>query len=155
MATFGGYVSGLVSGLVSGYRVPDFSKLWGRGESAVDGGPARPSRPEEPAAVKLEAFLVRVQELSLWTDPGSSAGAVAALHLLFVYLSYTSNTTLNLTCWAVVLGLIYTTWVNTIWPEIRVAQPEPEPDADARTAARPGVYSGPELAELTQHAQSK
>jgi hypothetical protein len=146
MDTVGGYLSGLFSG----YRMPDVSKLWSRGESVVDG---KPGPPDAPVSAKLEALLVRVQELSLWTDPVSSAKAVLGLNLAFVYLSYTSNTTLNLTCWAVILGLLYTTWVNTIWPEIRVA--EPEPDDAPSTSATPGVYSGPELVEMTQKAQSK
>lgn len=145
MATLGSYLSSLVAG----YRMPDVSKLWRRSEeSVVDGRTGRPDAPS--AAAKLESLLVVLQELSLWTEPKSSVKAVAAVNLLFVYLSCTSNTTLHLTCWAIILGLLHYTWVNSIWPEIRVAE-----DEQPWTPLRLGVYSGQELVDLTQNAQSK
>jgi len=137
-----------LTGLFDGYRLPNVSKLWRHDVSAVDG---RLSVPNEPLMTKLESFFIRVQEISLWTDPKSSLSAVALLHLFFLYLRYTASTVLNLTCWAVILGLVYTTWVNKIWPEIRVAEEDPV----GPTPLSPGVYSGPELAEITQRAQSK
>jgi hypothetical protein len=134
----------------SGYRIPDVSKLWSKaGRSSVDGAPA----PEVPILVRLEYYLVRAQELALWIDPKSSVAALALVQVVYWYLAYTSSTTLNLTAWACILGFLYTTWVNRIWPEIRVEQPLEE--ASAWTPVRPEVFSAPELVEFSRVAKDK
>ena len=46
--------------------------------------------------LQIEYYIVRIQELSLWTDPKSSAIALGVVHLFFAYLAATSNTTFNL-----------------------------------------------------------
>ena len=46
--------------------------------------------------LQIEYYLVKAQELALWTDPKSSAIALGVVHLIFAYLAATSNTTFNL-----------------------------------------------------------
>lgn len=134
-----------VKNFLSGYRVPDVSKLWR--ETEVDG----PQQPQVPILVRLEAYIVQAQELALWIDPKSSVAALAAIQVAYWYLAYTSSTVLNLTAWACILGFVYTTWVNRIWPEIRVEQSLDE--ASVWTPVRPEVFSAPELVQLSQTAK--
>ena len=46
--------------------------------------------------MQIEHYLVKAQELALWTDPKASAIALGVVHLFFAYLAVTSNTTFNL-----------------------------------------------------------
>lgn len=136
MASLGSYLSGF------GLRVPDVSKLW-RGAEAddVDG------KVRLPVYAKLEACLFVIREASLWTRPWTSVSVVAAVHLLFAYLSRTSNTPIYLASWATVVAILYTTWVNTIWPEIRAV------DDDGDDA--PVVHDGHLLDQRTREARTK
>ena len=72
---------------LSGFRAPDLKKLW-YGPDETDG---KSIPPPKPLLVKFEAFVVKMQELSLWTDPKSSLVAIAVVHMLYWYLSITSN----------------------------------------------------------------
>ena len=71
-----------------GFRMPDLKKLW-YGSQTDDFDGIQP--PSKPLLVKFEAFLVKIQELSLWTDPKSSVMAIGIVHLLYWYLLMTSN----------------------------------------------------------------
>ena len=111
----------------------------------------------DTSRVRTEQPPCLSQELGLWTEPSKSAAALAAVHVAYFYLSVTSATTVNLACWAALLAFVYTTWVNRIWPEIRVPIPEEErPDPEAFTPVHPDCLSGPEvqrkLAALRQRA---
>jgi hypothetical protein len=55
--------------------------------------------------------------------------------------------------WACILGFLYTTWVNKIWPEIRVEQPLEE--SSSWTPIRTEVFSAPELVQFSQAAKNK
>jgi hypothetical protein len=138
-----------VQNFFSGYRVPDFSKLWRKTDSTTTDGP----QPQVPLLVRLEAYLVRIQELALWIDPKSSIAALALVQLVYWYLAYTSSAVLNLTAWACILGFLYTTWVNKIWPEIRVEKPLEE--ESVWTPVRTEVFSAPELVQFSQTARTK
>ena len=127
-----------------GFKVPDFSKLW-RGSDEVDGPPT-------PLVIKLEYYLVRCQELALWTDPKSSALALVVIHAVFGYLATTTNTAINLTLWALLCSFVYTTWTQRIWPEIRVEEPETKEDW---TPVHPDVYSAPEVAEILKLVKTR
>ena len=142
-----------VQNFLSGYRVPDFSKLWRKNETSSTDGSSGPEEPPVPILIRLEYYVVYAQELALWISPTSSAAALAVVQIIYWYLAYTSSTVLNLTAWACILGFIYTTWTNRIWPEIRVEQPLEE--ASAWTPVRPEVFSAPELVQLTQLAKEK
>ena len=83
---------------VTGFRIPDLSRMWS-GHDEVDY-----QVPSVPLIIKLEYYLVRCQELALWTDPKASLIALACIHLAFGYLATTVNTTLNLALWAVLSG---------------------------------------------------
>ena len=83
---------------MTGFRMPDLSRLW-VGLDETDHPPS-----QVPLIIKLEYYLVRCQELVLWTDPKASLVALTAIHLAFGYLATTSNTALNLTLWTVLSG---------------------------------------------------
>lgn len=138
---------------MTGFRMPDLSRLWA-GLDETDHPP-----PQVPLIIKLEYYLVRCQELVLWTDPKASLVALTVIHLAFGYLATTSNTALNLTLWTVLSGFIYTTWTQKIWPEIRVPDEDGvQEDAGAQsgwTPVSPDVYSAPELIELVDRLKSK
>ena len=68
------------------------------------------------------------------------------MHAVYLYLSVTASTTLNLACWTALVAFVYSTWVNRIWPEIRVPIPEDErPDSESFTPMHPDCLSGPEV----------
>jgi len=130
---------------MAGFRAPDVSKLWGRGQDDATDGPL----PNEPSLIiKLEYYLVRCQELALWQDPKASMVALTAIHLAFGYLATTSNTVVNLTLWVLLAGFVYTTWTQRIWPEIRVPDDQEEQVGQSWVPVSPDVYSAPELMEL-------
>ena len=55
---------------MSGFRMPDWKKVW-YGQDHVDAG----STTSQPLLVQFEAYLIKVQELSLWVDPKNSVTA--------------------------------------------------------------------------------
>jgi len=138
-----------VKRFAAGFRVPDFSKLWGH--DVPDG----PSQQPVPMIIKLEYYLVRCQELALWKDPKSSLVALAGIHLAFGYVATTSNTVLNLTLWALLSGFVYTTWTQRIWPEIRVPEENEGDPQSSWTPVSPDVYSAPELIDLIDRLKTK
>lgn len=132
---------------LSGFRVPDFKKLWYGQEDQVDD-------PGKPLLLQFEAYLVKLQELSLWTDPKSSVAALAVVHVIYWYLTVTTNTPVYLLAMLALLSYVYLTWTQRIWPEIRV------PDADAGTEpdwtpVSPDVLSAPELVKLWDDVKIK
>lgn len=66
-----------------GLRLPDPTRLWR--ELRPDETPPK-KQDERTIFQKLEPHLVRLQELSMWTDPKSSAVALLAFHLLHQHL---------------------------------------------------------------------
>jgi len=126
----------------SGFRMPDLSKIW-YGQDLVDGVD---SGDNESLLIQIEYYLVKVQELALWTDPKSSAIALGVVHLFFAYLSVTSNTTFNLVLWTILAGFLYITWTQRIWPEIRVdvAKPSNNP----LEYSNPDVFTASELQDI-------
>ena len=133
---------------LSGFRVPDLKKLW-YGSSDTPDGP-----PPKPLIVQFEAYLVKIQELSLWTDPKSSALALVVIHAIYWYLSVTSNSTVYLLAMLALLTFVYTTWTQRIWPEIRVPEANPGPEPEW-TPVSPDVLSAPELVRLWEEVKVK
>lgn len=134
---------------LSGFRVPDFKKLWYGGEDdQVDNVPAK------PLLLQFEAYLVKLQELSLWTDPKSSLMALAVIHVLYWYLTVTTNTPVYLMAMIALLTYVYLTWTQRIWPEIRVPDADPGAEPDW-TPVSPDVLSAPELVKLWDDAKIK
>ena len=132
---------------LAGFRMPDLKKLW-YGSDSVDGPPPK------PLIVQFEAYLVKLQELSLWTDPKSSVLALVVVHAIYWYLSLTTNSTVYLLAMVAMLSFVYTTWTQRIWPEIRVpdANPTPEPEW---TPVSPDVLSAPDLVRLWNEVKAK
>jgi len=134
-----------------GFRMPDLKKLW-YGSQTDDFDGIQP--PSKPLLVKFEAFLVKIQELSLWTDPKSSVMAIGIVHLLYWYLLMTSNSPIYLLGMLTLLSFVYTTWTQRIWPEIRVPEADPGPEPEW-TPVSPDVLSAPELVRLWEDFHSK
>ena len=133
---------------LSGFRIPDFKKLWYGSSDAPDGPPPK------PLIVQFEAYLVKLQELSLWTDPKSSGLALLVIHAIYWYLSVTSNSTVYLLAMLAMLTFVYTTWTQRIWPEIRVPEANPGPEPEW-TPVSPDVLSAPELVRLCDEVKVK
>jgi hypothetical protein len=124
--------------------MPNLSKLWyGKGEGdEVDSGS------NKPILIQIEPYLIRFQELALWTDPKSSAIAIGVVHLFFAYLATTSNTTLNLAIWTLLAGFLYITWTQRIWPEIRVDSGKDTKVVPQLEHKNPEVFSASELQDI-------
>ena len=133
---------------LSGFRIPDLKKLWYGSSDAPDGPPPK------PLIVQFEAYLVKLQELSLWTDPKSSGLALVVIHAIYWYLSVTSNSTVYLLAMLALLTFVYTTWTQRIWPEIRVPEANPGPEPEW-TPVSPDVLSAPELVRLWEEVKVK
>lgn len=133
---------------LSGFRIPDLKKLWYGSSDAPDGPPPK------PLIVQFEAYLVKLQELSLWTDPKSSGLALVVIHAIYWYLSVTSNSTVYLLAMLAMLTFVYTTWTQRIWPEIRVPEANPGPEPEW-TPVSPDVLSAPELVRLCDEVKVK
>ena len=133
---------------LSGFRIPDLKKLWYGSSDAPDGPPPK------PLIVQFEAYLVKLQELSLWTDPKSSGLALLVIHAIYWYLSVTSNSTVYLLAMLAMLTFVYTTWTQRIWPEIRVPEANPGPEPEW-TPVSPDVLSAPELVRLCDEVKVK
>ena len=96
----------------SGFRKPDPSKLWRGGSDTNDETDSSKKEAETPLALKLESALIRFQELALWTEPKATGMALALVQLCYLYLQWTSCTSLNLIMWTILIAFVYTTWVN-------------------------------------------
>lgn len=133
---------------LAGFRMPDLKKLWYGNYDSVDGPPAK------PLIVQFEAYLVKLQELSLWIDPKSSVLALVVVHMIYWYLSLTGNSTVYLLSMVALLSFVYTTWTQRIWPEIRVPEANPSPEPEW-TPVSPDVLSAPDLVRLCNEVKAK
>jgi len=134
---------------ISGFRVPDWKKLW-YGEDQIDSS----SPPAKSMLVQFEAYLVKLQELSLWTDPQSSVAALVVLHLIYWYLTVTQNSPVYLLATLSMVWFVYSTWTQRIWPAIRVPEADPGPSPDW-TPVNPDVLSAPEIIKLWDDVKSQ
>ena len=129
---------------LSGFRVPDWKKLWyGQELDQIDNS----GTPQKSFLVQFEAYLVKLQELSLWTDPQNSAAALVLIHLTYWYLTVTQNSPVYLLSTIGMLWFIYSTWTQRIWPAIRVPEADPGPNPEW-TPVNPDVLSAPEIMKL-------
>ena len=136
---------------MSGFRMPDWKKLWYGGlQDQVDGSKV----PSKPLLVQFEGHIVKLQELSLWTDPKSSVAALATVHFIYWYLSLTANSAIYLLAMLAMYSFVYTTWTQRIWPEIRVADANPGPEPEW-TPVNPDVLSAPDLVRLLEDVKSR
>ena len=134
---------------ISGFRVPDWKKLW-YGEDQIDSS----NPPAKSMLVQFEAYLVKLQELSLWTDPQSSVAALVVLHLIYWYLTVTQNSPVYLLATLSMVWFVYSTWTQRIWPAIRVPEADPGPSPDW-TPVNPDVLSAPEIIKLWDDVKSQ
>lgn len=90
----------------------------------------------------LEPFLMYVQRVLVWEKPRHSIVMLIAVNFLFWLSTSTNYKFLFLVSTTTMVLIFIDTWVNKIWPEIKVPVPE---DSDAWTPVHPRLLSGPEL----------
>jgi len=129
---------------MSGFRMPDWKKLW-YGQDHIDS--ANKPSPSKSLLIKFESYLVKLQELSLWTNPQNSVAALVLIHLIYWYLKVTQNSTVYLISTLCMLWFVYSTWTQRIWPAIRVPEADPGPTPEW-TPVNPDVLSAPEMIKL-------
>jgi len=132
---------------MSGFRMPDWKKLWYSPDD-VDSD----KESTKPLLVQFEAYLIKVQELSLWINPKNSVAALAIVHFIYWYLSLTANSPLYLLSMVATVSFVYTTWTQRIWPEIRVAEANPGSEPEW-TPVNPDVLSAPDILRLWEDAK--
>ncbi|XP_077515104.1 reticulophagy regulator 3-like isoform X4 [Amblyomma americanum] len=92
----------------------------------------------------FEAHLVSLQSLLIWERPYVSAAAFVAVNCLFWLVVSCSRRFYSFVALVAAVVFMYKTWVDSIWPEIRVPPPEGE-DNELWTPIHPQVFSVPEL----------
>lgn len=102
----------------------------------------------------FEAHLVWLQSLLIWERPYVSASAFVAVNCLFWLVVSCSKRFYSFVALIAAVVFMYKTWVNSIWPEIRVPPPEGE-DSEQWTPIHPQVFSVPELSRyITDWSES-
>ncbi|XP_055952076.1 reticulophagy regulator 3-like isoform X1 [Argiope bruennichi] len=92
----------------------------------------------------FETYVVSLQSLLIWERPYLSAGAFVTLNIFYwLIVSWNRRFFSIVSIFALALFL-YRTWVNQIWPEIRVPPQEGE-DTESWTTVNPEVLSVPEI----------
>lgn len=137
--------------LAEGYRIPDFKKLW-YGTDQIDAGAQ-----EQPSIfVQMESVLVYIQEVLLWSNTQRSAAIGSGTVLGFCYFYYSSASLTSWIMWSILVAFVVSTWINRIWPEIRV-EPSPDQKADSEkfTPINPSCYSGPEVETMVKAFNAK
>uniref|UniRef100_A0A2R5LC15 Putative conserved plasma membrane protein n=2 Tax=Ornithodoros turicata TaxID=34597 RepID=A0A2R5LC15_9ACAR len=92
----------------------------------------------------FEAYLVSIQSLLIWERPYLSAVALVAVNCFFWFIVSCSRRFYSFAAILAAIIFMYKTWVNSIWPEIRVPPAEGE-DTEQWTPVNPQVLSVPEL----------
>ncbi|XP_013782572.1 reticulophagy regulator 3-like [Limulus polyphemus] len=92
----------------------------------------------------FESYVVLLQSLLIWERPYYSAAALISVNCVFWLIVSYSACFYSLLALATLSAFLYKTWVNWIWPEIRVT-PSEDKDMEEWTPVHPQVYSVPEL----------
>jgi len=104
--------------------------------------------PQPSLLAALEGKLVAAQEVALWTQPVKSLACLVASQLLLYYLS--SRPLVPTMASTILILHLYTTWVHTIWPAIRV------PDrSEDWTPLHPATLSAPELETVLARSKAR
>ncbi|XP_037502185.1 reticulophagy regulator 3 isoform X1 [Rhipicephalus sanguineus] len=102
----------------------------------------------------FEAHLITIQSLLIWERPYVSATAFVAVNCLFWLVVSCSRRFYSFVALIAAVTFMYKTWVDKIWPEIRVPIPEGE-DNEQWTPVHPQVFSVPELSRyITDWSES-
>ncbi|TRY80601.1 hypothetical protein TCAL_03004 [Tigriopus californicus] len=137
--------------LAEGYRMPDLKKLWYAMDQTDSGTKEQPS-----IFVQMESILVQVQEVLLWSNVHRSAAFGCGSVLGFCYFYYSSASSISWIMWSILVAFVGSTWINRIWPEIRVEpSPDQTPDAEKFTPINPSCYSGPEVETMVKAFTAK
>lgn len=103
----------------------------------------------------FEAHLISIQSLLIWERPYVSAAAFVAVNCLFWLVVSCSRRFYSFVALIAAVIFMYKTWVDKIWPEIRVPIPEGEEDNEGWTPVHPQVFSVPELSRyITDWSES-
>ncbi|PRD29823.1 UNVERIFIED_CONTAM: hypothetical protein NCL1_28210 [Trichonephila clavipes] len=94
----------------------------------------------------FETYVVSLQSLLIWERPYLSAGAFVTLNIFYWLIVSWNRRFLSIVSIFALAIFLYRTWINQIWPEIRVPPPEGE-DTESWTTVNPEVLSVPELSQ--------
>lgn len=92
----------------------------------------------------FETYVVSFQSLLIWEQPFLSATAFVSINIVYWLIVSWNRRLFSILSIFVLVIFGYRTWVNQIWPEIRVP-PEEGEDTESWTALKPGVLSVPEV----------
>ncbi|GIY22149.1 hypothetical protein CDAR_594052 [Caerostris darwini] len=92
----------------------------------------------------FETYVVSLQSLLIWERPYLSAGAFVTLNIFYWLIVSWNRRFLSIISIFALALFLYKTWVNQVWPEIRVPPPEGE-DSESWTTVNPEVLSVPEI----------
>ncbi|GFT96363.1 reticulophagy regulator 3 [Nephila pilipes] len=94
----------------------------------------------------FETYVVSLQSLLIWERPYLSAGAFVTLNIFYWLIVSWNRRFLSIVSIFALAIFLYRTWINQIWPEIRVPPQEGE-DTESWTTVNPEVLSVPELSQ--------
>ncbi|GFQ94503.1 reticulophagy regulator 3 [Trichonephila clavata] len=94
----------------------------------------------------FETYVVSLQSLLIWERPYLSAGAFVTLNIFYWLIVSWNRRFLSIVSIFALAIFLYRTWINQIWPEIRVPPPEGE-DTESWTTVNPEVLSVPEISQ--------
>ena len=69
----------------------------------------------------LQSKLVRVQEVAVWSNPSVSVVWILVSQMVLYYLCNWTVSLVSTVCYLVLSLYMYTTWVYTVWPAIKVS----------------------------------
>jgi len=102
----------------------------------------------------LESKLVRVQEVAVWSNPTVSIIWLILSQMFLYYLCNWTTSLLSTISYLLLSLYVYSTWVYTVWPAVRVP-PSPDEDTEAWTPLHPDVLSAPELQTFLTSLRSR
>lgn len=116
--------------------------------------------PEEELTNKLKPYerhLYRIQDIIIWKDTSLSIASVVLVNFVFWFISYFEWRFFGFFFTLMSAVLFHDTWVNYIWPEIKVKDKDDEPkktDAPIPDLHHEGLLSLPELSRYATELQS-
>ncbi|KFM68427.1 Protein FAM134C, partial [Stegodyphus mimosarum] len=74
----------------------------------------------------FETYVVSLQSLLIWERPFLSAGAFVTINILYWLIVLWNRRFFSILAIIALVLFLYRTWINQIWPEIRVPPQEGE-----------------------------
>ena len=91
----------------------------------------------------------------MWSNPGVSVVWILVSQLLLYSLTNWTVSLLSTLSYLLLAAYIYTTWVYSVWPAVKVPSPPGQEDQETWTPVHPDVMSAPELQTFINNAAAK